>query len=257
MEYNRAIVRKPGRSVISGLTSQDLGQPDYNLALNQHQSYVRALKACGLELLELPPLESFPDSTFVEDVAIVTEKGAVLTRPGAPSRTGEINFIHPVLKRYFPLIYMVQPPGTVDAGDVLRIENHFIIGLSKRTNTEGARQVSRFLTQLGFTTTQIQVRSGLHLKSEVSYLGRGYLLTTSTYQDEPEFAELQRLVLPSEEAYAANSIQVNGTVLIPSGFPTVKSLVEGAGFNTRSLYMTEFEKVDGGLSCLSLRFRLE
>ncbi|MFQ6613297.1 MAG: dimethylarginine dimethylaminohydrolase family protein [Fidelibacterota bacterium] len=251
---NRAIVRRPGRSVISGLTTADLGQPDYNLALTQHQAYVRALKACGLETMVLPPLESFPDSTFVEDVALVTEKGAIVTRPGTPSREGEINFIVPVLKRFYPTVHPITPPGTLDAGDVLNIDGHYFIGLSERTNKAGARQCTEILKSFGYSVTTLPIRSGVHLKSAISYLGRGVLLTTEAYADEPVFEQYKKCVLPPEETYAANTVQVNGTVLIPSGFPTAKSLVESAGFSTRSLYMTEYQKLDGGLSCLSLRF---
>ncbi|NOZ74299.1 MAG: N(G),N(G)-dimethylarginine dimethylaminohydrolase [FCB group bacterium] len=252
---NRAIVRRPGRSVISGLSTADLGQPDYNLALTQHQAYVRALKDCGLETMVLPPLESFPDSTFVEDVALVTEKGAIITRPGTQFREGEIHFIVPVLKKFYPTVRSIIPPGTLDAGDVLDIDGHFIIGLSERTNKAGARQCTDHLKAMGYSAATLTVRSGVHLKSEVSYLGRNILLTTEAYAEEPLFEKYKKCILPLEETYAANTVQVNGTVLIPSGFPTAKSLVESAGFTTRSLYMTEYQKLDGGLSCLSLRFR--
>jgi len=255
-QFNRALVRTPGRSVISGLTTANLGQPDYSLIVKQHQAYINALESCGVKPMVLSPLESYPDSTFVEDTAILTQNGAIITQPGAVSRRDEIQFIQPILKTWFKTVERIRAPGRLDAGDVVEAGNRFFIGISKRTNAEGARQCTNILKRFGYTAKTLNVHSGIHLKSGVGYLAKNTLVLSADYADEPAFKSYKRLVLPKGESYAANCVYLNGTVLIPSGFPGVKSVLESAGFSTRSLDMTEFRKLDGGLSCLSLRFTI-
>src|SRR4051812_5358313 len=145
MHFTHAIVRPPGSTFAEGITSSDLGAPDLALALEQHEAYCRTLERLGLSLARLPGDAEFPDSTFVEDAAIVTSKGAILTRPGAPSRAGEVRAMGEALCRWFPELDRIVAPGTVDGGDICEAGDHFFIGLSHRTNEEGAAQLSRWL----------------------------------------------------------------------------------------------------------------
>src|SRR5215213_266434 len=150
MHFTHAIVRPPAATFAAGLTSSGLGAPDLELALEQHEAYCRTLERLGLSLLRLPPDAEFPDSTFVEDAAIVTERGAILTRPGAPSRAGEVIAMSEALCRWFPDLDRITAPGTVDGGDVCEAGEHFFIGLSERTNAAGATQLAVWLATRGF-----------------------------------------------------------------------------------------------------------
>ncbi len=253
-KYSHAIVRIPCREMIHGLTTANLGKPDYDKALVQHQAYSDALKRCGLEVLVLNPDNRYPDSTFVEDTALLTTRGAIITNPGAPSRKGEIDEMQTVLGQYFKDVKKIQAPGTLDAGDVLMAESHFYIGLSSRTNFEGAKQLIQILTQLGFSASTIPVHEGLHLKSGVAYLNHHYLVINSDFLAEPRFQQYSLIKVINQENYAANCLWINDYVLVVSGFPKTKEAIEKAGFETVELDVSEFRKLDGGLSCLSLRF---
>jgi dimethylargininase len=136
MPFTHAIVRPPGATFAAGLTSSNLGPPDLTLALKQHDAYCRTLEHLGLCLDRLPADPDYPDSTFVEDTAIVTSKGAILTRPGAPSRAGEVDSMRVALGRYFSELDQITAPGTLDGGDVCEAGDHFFIGVSHRTNEE-------------------------------------------------------------------------------------------------------------------------
>jgi len=252
--FTRAVVRTPGRSLSRGLSTAGLGPPDHARALAQHREYVGALEDCGLDVLVLEPDEGHPDSTFVEDVAVVRGDLAVLTRPGAPSRRGEVAAIRPVLEGLFRELREIRPPGTLDGGDVMMTDSRVFIGLSERTDGEGARQLARHLREQGLRVTTIPVGTLLHLKSGVAFLGEGTLLACGELVGRPEFRGFRILEIDPSESYAANCIRVNGTVLVPAGFPQTRSLIEGAGFTVREVGVSEFRKVDGGLSCLSLRF---
>ncbi|KTD23579.1 NG,NG-dimethylarginine dimethylaminohydrolase [Legionella lansingensis] len=254
--FVNAIVRPPAPSLVAGLTTfLELGVPDYDLAIVQHQNYVQALVDCGVEVSVLNPLEAYPDSCFVEDVALLTEKLAILTNPGAKSRQGEVFEIAPILNAFYKdNITRITTPATVDAGDILRIDDHFYIGLSQRTNVEGAQQISQLLTALGFTASTIVLREFLHLKTGVSYLGHGYLLVSGELINHPQFSQFKQLPVVATEIYAANCILVNGIVLMPAGFPKTKKMIQDMGLSVRTLDVSEFRKIDGGLSCLSLRF---
>ena len=256
-EFTRAIVRPPCSRFAAGLTSVDLGQPDLERACEQHQVYCQALKTCGLEVVQLPPEERHPDSTFVEDTAVLTARGAIITRPGAESRRAEIDAIEPVLRRYYKDIHSIREPGTVDGGDICQTGEHFLIGVSKRTNEEGASQLARWLDSLGYTSGLIDIRgisNILHLKSALAYIGGERLLISETLPPHEEFRRYELTYLSSVEQYAANCIALNGKVLVAAGFDTMKNQLEDLGYQTITLEMSEFQKMDGGLSCLSLRF---
>ncbi|CEG57080.1 dimethylarginine dimethylaminohydrolase family protein [Legionella fallonii] len=254
--FQNAIVRTPSASLVNGLTtSTTLGKPDYELALIQHQNYISALSQCGLEVTVLPPLEAYPDSCFVEDVALLTKQLALLTKPGVPSRQGEVEQIKPTIQLFFKeQIAKIDTPGTLEAGDVLQVENHFFIGLSARTNRVGAQQMTQAISQYGYTASTIELKEFLHLKTGVSYLGQDYLLVNGELVNHQALAHLTQIIVTPEESYAANCIMINGTVLLPQGYPKVKKAIAGYGFPIIELDVSEFRKIDGGLSCLSLRF---
>ncbi len=167
--FSNAIVRKPGKSVIKGLTNANLGIPDYQKALDQHEFYVNVLKDCGLKVKELEADENFPDSTFVEDVALLTPHCAIITNPGAQSRNGEIVEMKRVVQEYYSDIEEILAPGTVEAGDIMMVGSHFYIGLSARTNLNGAEQVIRILNKYGMNSSVIKLEKVLHLKTGLAF----------------------------------------------------------------------------------------
>ena len=251
------IIRRPSANFADGLTSVELGKPVYELALQQHQAYCDALENCGLTLTRLAADERHPDSTFVEDTAVLTERGAVLTRPGAVSRHGEVEEIEQVLRQYFPLVYSIREPGTLDAGDVCEAGDNFFIGISRRTNEEGARQLASTLGEFGYKSTWIDIRglsNILHLKSGLAYLNDNRLVVIDELKDLRQFSGYDLVHVSAAEAYAANCLFVNGRILIPAGFPGLRRQLEKMDCETIVLDMSEFRKMDGGLSCLSLRF---
>ncbi|STX51482.1 NG,NG-dimethylarginine dimethylaminohydrolase [Legionella busanensis] len=254
--YSQALVRSPTASMTQGLTSNQNPLPvSFDHALVQHQNYITALNSCGLEITTLPPLEHYPDACFVEDTALLTEKVAILTHPGALSRQGEVALIEPFIASFYQdRIEKIKAPGTVDAGDVLRVENHFYIGLSKRTNQHGADQLAAILTAFGFTSSTIELKEFLHLKSGVSYLGNNYLLVAGELINHPAWQSFNQIIVTAEETYAANSININNNIILPAGFKKTAQSLEELGFKTLTVDVSEFEKIDGGLSCLSLRF---
>lgn len=251
--FTHAITRLPGENFADGLTTVNLGRPDYSLILEQHRAYRQALLSLGLDVIVLPAETAFPDAYFVEDPAIVTPKIAVITRPGAPSRQGEGKTIAPFLKYYRP-IAQILAPGTVDAGDVLMVGEHFFIGISERTNRGGASQLARFLSNAGYTSETVPVATGLHLKSSVNYVGSNSLLLTKDLSGYPGFSGYNKIVLDEYEEYAANTLLVNQTLLMPHGFPKTKDKLSTLGMPILELDVSEVRKMDGGLTCMSLRF---
>lgn len=252
--FKKAIVRKPCRNMVHGLTSSGLGKPDYDLALIQHEAYIDALRKCGLELNVLEADENYPDSVFVEDTALLTPECAVITNPGALSRKGEITEMRSVLENLYSTVETISAPGSLDAGDVMMAGNHFYIGLSERTNQSGADQLLNILAKYGHTGSTVALDNILHLKSGASYLENNNLLLTSRFIDRPEFQKYNLIRIEDDEEYAANSLWINGKVLVPKGFPKTKWKIEQAAYKTIEIDVSEFRKLDGGLSCLSLRF---
>lgn len=252
--FTKSIVRKPGKSMIDGLTEANLGKPDIQLALMQHQKYITALEKCGLEVIVLPELEDFPDSVFVEDVALLTPKCAIITRPGAETRHDETQYMIEVLRNKFNNIEYLNKPGTLEAGDVMMVGSHFYIGLSERTNHEGADQLIKILQQYGMNGTAVKLDEFLHLKTGLSYLEENYLAITGEFLNNPLFNKFKKIEIPKEEAYATNCLRINEHILIAKGFPRTKKLLQKVTDKIIELDMSEFQKLDGGLSCLSLRF---
>jgi dimethylargininase len=253
--FSNAIVRTPGKSLVNGLTdSKHLGKPIYSKAIAQHQFYVDALKLCGLEVNVLDPCEDYSDSTFVEDVALITPKCTIITRPGAKSRRGEVNQIIPVLENQFNNIETIESPGTIEAGDIMMVDNHYYIGLSERTNLQGAEQLIALLFKHGHTGSTVDLKDVLHLKTGLSYLENNKLVVCGEFINNPDFSGFEQIQIPVSESYAANCIWVNDNVIIPSGYPLTKEKISNAGYNVLEVDVSEFKKLDGGLSCLSLRY---
>jgi dimethylargininase len=261
MPFTHAIVRPPAQSFAAGLSSGLEGVPDIGRALRQHALYVQALRDCGLRVTSLAPDEDYPDSTFVEDTAIVTERGAVLTLPGAPSRQGEVRGVAECLRKFHAVLPAIEPPGTVDGGDICEADGHFLIGVSARTNAHGANQLAQHLAQCGYASSIIDIRSNpllLHLKSGIAYLGKGlwavHASVQAAVQAQRGIDVREMIVVCAAEAYAANCVRVNEVVLVAAGYPNTSAALERAGQRVVCLEMSEFRKMDGGLSCLSLRF---
>ncbi len=256
--FTRAIVRIPGTNFADGLTTVDLGIPHFDEVLHQHARYCDALRECGLELTILEPDLCHPDSTFVEDAAILTPRAAILTRPGATSRECEVEAIRPIIiQSFYSRILTIEAPGTVDGGDICEAEDHFFIGLSLRTNEQGARQLASHLNALGYTASTIDIRpmtTILHLKSGISYIGNNTLVVMDEMAANPHFARFNRINVSAVESYAANCVRINDRVLVAEGFPHLHVELIARGFSPLVLNMSEFQKMDGGLSCLSLRF---
>lgn len=251
--YHFAIVKKPSASFDQGISSSGLGKPEYDLSVIQHQAYCKALIDCELEVIELESDDAFPDSTFVEDTAIVTEKCAIITRPGHIERRGEEISIAECLRNYRQ-IYNIEKTGTLDGGDVMQVESHFYIGLSKRTNKEGAKQLTKILNKYGYTASTIRIKNILHLKSGVSYIGNKTLVIMESLKNLKMFSLFRKISVIPIESYAANCVQINDFILIPKGFPDIKRKLQDMSYKIIELEMSEFMKMDGGLSCLSLRF---
>jgi len=252
--FTKAIVRKPGISMVKGLTTAGLGKPDYAKACKQHANYVRALEECGLEVQILDADERFPDSVFVEDPALLTKRFALVTNPGASTRQGEAETIKEVLGEFYADIKEISHPGTLEGGDVLIVGDHFYIGLSARTNRKGAEQAISILEQFGMTGSVIKQNELLHLKTGISYLENDIMIAIAVIANHPQFQQYHIIQIPEEESYAANCVWINGTVLVPEGYPQTLQKIRDEGYETVTLEMSEFRKVDGGLSCLSLRF---
>jgi dimethylargininase len=255
--FSKAILRIPGSNFADGLTTVDLGMPHFDRVLAQHARYCEALRECGLELTILDPDLGHPDSTFVEDTAVLTPHAAILTRPGATTREGEVEAIRPCIQKFFTSTLTIEASGTLDGGDICEAEDHFFIGLSHRTNEHGAQQLAAHLASLGYTTSTIDIRamtSILHLKSGISYIGDNTLVVMEEMAANQQFRNFNLISVPAVESYAANCVRVNDRVLLAAGYPRLCDELIARGFSPLLLDMSEFQKMDGGLSCLSLRF---
>ncbi|HTK85551.1 MAG TPA: arginine deiminase family protein [Patescibacteria group bacterium] len=247
-----ALVREPGPNFADGITTAALGKPDFKKAVEQHRKYCSTLQNWGVTITILPADPAFPDGCFVEDTAIVTENVTVITNPGAAARQGEQKRIAEILDRDGAAKY-IRPPGTLDGGDVMEVEGRFYIGLSDRTNEDGARQLAAILEPAGYTAEIITLDSPvLHLKTGITYAGRNTVIGIENYLRHPAFARHEKITIPDNEAGAANCLHVNGNLLISAGFPATESLLRAAGFRPQTTPSSEFAKMDGALTCLSL-----
>ncbi|WP_428650027.1 dimethylarginine dimethylaminohydrolase family protein [Roseibium sp.] len=253
--FTHAITRTPADSVAGGIRAVDTGDPSGAKFREEHELYVKALQEAGLTVEVLPALEAFPDSCFVEDPAFCLPEGAIQLRPGTDSREGEGREIRPALDKVFGKVVELPGNGHVDGGDVLMLDDVILIGLSARTDRDGAEAFAQVLGDWGYNAEICETPEGvLHFKTACSTLGDGVILATKVMADSGFFGERPLVVVPEGEDYAANVIRVNDVVLVPEGYPKTLAAIEAAGFKTVVVPTHEARKVDGGLSCLSLRF---
>ena len=256
--FTSAIVRPPAPNFADGLTTVDLGIPDVALALRQHAAYCEALVRHGCEIIALPADDRYPDSTFVEDTALILPGiGAILTRPGAKSRAGEADAIAGALVTHFPALAKISAPGTLDAGDVCEAGDHVFIGISHRTNADGAAQLSTWLQQFGITASTVDIRgidSILHLKSGIAAIEPRRLVLIEALAEHPAFAGYDVVRVPPGDEYGGNCVRVNDAIFVSEGQPKFDARLHALGYTLEVLDMSEYRKMDGGLSCLSLRF---
>ncbi len=253
MKFTYAITRKPGKNFAQGLTTSNMGAPNYDLVLQQHMSYVSALKSIGLQLIELDAQSDYPDAHFVEDTAVVTPEVAIIAYPGAASRQGEEKSIAEILTSYRTIEY-IHAPGTLDGGDVLMIGDQFFIGISERTNSEGAKQLSNILEKYAKTCSIIPVGAGLHFKSSVNYAGKNTLIVTRDLASHTALEGYDKIVVSKKEEYAANILWANDYLIVPRGFADTKKKLSALNLEIIELDVSEMQKMDGGLTCLSIRF---
>lgn len=252
--FKYAIVRKPSRSMIEGISEAELGLPNYDNAIKQHDDYIEALKECGLEVTELPAVEEYPDSCFVEDPALMTPHCAILTNPGVESRRGEVAHIADAVRKFYDNVEEIKSPGFVEAGDIMMVGDHYYIGLSERTNQEGADQMIAILEKYGMSGSVVEMSEVLHLKTGLGYLEDNNLVACGEFLTKPEFQKYNIMEIDQKDSYSANSVWINGTVLVPKGFESTVDLIKNKGYKVREVDVSEYQKLDGGLSCLSLRF---
>ena len=250
-------MRAPTANFADGLTAAQLGAPDFSRASAQHAAYCTALRECGLSVEFLAPQRTYPDATFIEDTAVIVRGLVVLTRPGAASRLGEVATVREAVMRVVGNVREIVAPGTLDGGDVCEHGTHLFIGISHRTNAEGARQLAAFAAEAGYSASTIDIRgiaSILHLKSGLVSVDDGLLVAIDALASHAALKGHEVLCVGASEAYAANCVRVNARVLVAEGFPRLAAELASRGFDPLPLSMSEFQKMDGGLSCLSLRF---
>jgi dimethylargininase len=254
-QFSRAITRRPAQSVNAGLRTVDTGAPEFDLMLRHHAEYLEALHEAGAQIIELDPLEDFPDALFVEDTALCLPEGVVLMRPGAPTRQGEVAQIEPVLSGLFDNVARISGPGTVEAGDILTTSREVLVGQSLRTNSEGIAELTSILSDWGRVLREVKVPEGvLHFKTDCSLLDSDTILSTDRLAKAGIFSDYKVILTAEGEDAAANAIRYNDFVMMSAGFHKTALRLREAGYQVKELGNSECAKIDGGMSCLSLRF---
>ena len=253
--FTHAVVRPPATSIVEGLRASDIGTPDLALFRQHHTHYVSTLRASGAEVTELEPLEAFPDSVFVEDTALCLPELAVVMRPGAPSRLGEAPTMAPTLRQLYAEVLTIEGPGFIEGGDILTTEREILVGRSARTDAAGVAELRRLLEPRGFQLREVQTPAGvLHFKTDCSLLDEETVLATPRLDASGCFEDYRVIHTAEGEEAAANSIRFNDVLLVPAGFPRTAEKLSAAGYAVREIGNSEAAKLDGGMSCLSLRF---
>lgn len=253
--FNHAITRRPAASVVNGLRAEDTGKPDLEQMLKDHTAYVAALQSTGAQVVELPPLDAFADAVFVEDTALCLPQGAILMRPGAPSRLGEVDAMAPILRTHFAQVRSIEGPGTIEGGDILVTDREILVGRSARTDAAGIASLRTIVREWGHALREVQTPDGvLHFKTDCSLLDGETVLSTRRLAATGCFDGYRVLHTADGEDAAANAIRFNTLVIMPAGFPRTAEKLVGAGYEVVTINNTECAKLDGGMSCLSLRF---
>jgi dimethylargininase len=248
----RAITRQPSPAISRCELTHLAREPiDYPRAVAQHDAYVEALIALGLAIAHLPPEPELPDAVFVEDTAVVVDELAVITRPGADSRRAEVTAVEAALQRWRP-IARIAAPGTLDGGDVLQLGRHLYVGLSSRSNAEGARQLGQLLAPFGYRVESVSVAGCLHLKSAVSVIGDALLLLNPAWCDRRVFGELTCVEIDPSEPFAANVLRIDESVILAEAHPGTAARLRALGLEVRPVDVSELAKAEGGVTCCSL-----
>lgn len=224
---------------------------DFQRARTQHRQYETLLEELGCRLVRLPAEADLPDSVFVEDTAVVLDELAVITRPGAESRRSETASVVAALKPYRKLFY-IKPPATLDGGDVLRIGKALYVGLSKRSNREGVKQLQDILLPFGYVVNGVKLRDCLHLKSAVTQVAESTLLINGAWVDTSTFRDFGLIEIVAPEPFAANALRIGDTVVYPAAFPETRQRLEKQGIRVRTVHASELAKAEGGVTCCSL-----
>ena len=253
---SHAIARIPAASCVSGITTANLGTPDPARFRRQHALYIGALERAGVSVTVLAPDESLPDSVFVEDPAFCLPQIAILLRSGAPSRGGEAESIEPAIRSFYgDRVCSLSEGALVDGGDILVTEREILIGLSDRTNSYGINEITEIVRPWGYAVRAVDIPYGvLHLKTECATLGSDKLLSTRRLAESGIFDAYEKILVADGEEAAANALRVNDIVLLADGYPETANTLARSGFAVRRLDISEARKLDGGLSCMSLRF---
>ncbi len=252
--FTHAITRMPGAAITEGLRDVDTGAPDLALFQAHHAAYIAALKATGASITELPAIADFPDGVFVEDTALCLPAGAVLLRPGAPTRLGEAAAMAPTLTRHYGEVATIEH-GFIEGGDILTTEREILVGRSARTDAAGIAELRRLVAPWGHTVRELLTPPGvLHFKTDCSLLDEETILATPRLAASGCFSDYRVILTAEGEEAAANSIRFNNLVLTPAGFPGTAEKLAAAGYDLHEIPNTEAAKLDGGMSCLSLRF---
>jgi dimethylargininase len=254
--FTHAITRRPSPTIIQGLRAVDTGTPDLGLMQAHHDDYIAALRSTGAKVIALAAMDTYPDSVFVEDTALCLPEGAVIMRPGAPSRLGEAAEMAPHLRAlYGQVVEITGADSFIEGGDILMTETDILVGRSARTNAAGIAELARLVAPWGHTVREVHTPPGvLHFKTDCSLLDEGTVLSTERLAASGCFAGLKVIhTAPGEEA-CANTIRFNDLVIMPAGFPATRDRLSAAGYKVHEIGNSECAKLDGGMSCLSLRF---
>jgi len=227
---------------------------DLQRAQSQHHEYEQALRSLGVDVVSLEAAPDLPDSVFVEDVAIVLDECAIITRPGADSRKPEMEPIAKTLSPFRKLLF-IQAPGTVDGGDVLTVGKHIYVGLSSRSNQSAIEQIQSFLAPFGYQVRGVDVTGCLHLKSAVTQIGDNLLLVNPAWVRKDDFPGMQFIEIDPFEPYAANAVLVDDKIIYPSAFPLTRKNLETAGIKLVTVDASELAKAEGAVTCCSLIFK--
>jgi dimethylargininase len=252
--FTHAITRRPSPAVTSGLRAEDVGDPDPAQFAEDHARYIETLRAAGAKVTELPPLDDFPDSVFVEDAALCLPEGAVMMRPGAPSRLGEAAAMAPTLADCYGDIRTIAR-GHIEGGDILVTDREILVGLSARTDAEGVEALREAVADWGHTVRVLQTPPDvLHFKTDCGLLDADTILATPRLATSGCFDGYRVLHTAEGEEASANCVRFNDVVLFPRGFPRTAEMLRGEGYTLAELPNEQAAMIDGGMSCLSLRF---
>lgn len=233
------------------LTYLDRQPIDLARARQQHATYESLLSSLGWQVVQLPTLDEQPDAVFVEDAAIALDELAVVSPMGATSRMAESKTVEAALARFMPVKHLA-PPATLDGGDVMRAGRRLFVGISRRTNAAAVDQLAQLLQPYDYEVVPVSVRGALHLKSACSYLGDDTILANTAWLDTEAFVGMEIVPVDAAEAWGASVLNVDGHIVLPTGFPRITQRLAGRGLDVHVIDLSELRKAEGGPTCLSI-----